>query len=318
MITQKTVTIFGGTGFVGRHIVTALARAGLRIRIATRHPAKVYFLKPLGDIGQITAFSCNIHDDASVARALHGADYAINLIGVLNDGSGKNSFTRIHSDTAERIARIARQEGLGLLVHVSALGATAASGSRYGRSKAEGENRAIHAFGQTVILRPSLIFGTDDNFFNRFARMAQVSPMLPLIAGGRTKFQPVFAGDIAAAVRNILCDPNQGKYFGQIYELVGPAVYSFRELLQMMLHETRLSSTLVWLPAPVAKIMAFFTRFLPDPPLTVDQIRSLTEDNIQSPHSAGLRELGVAPTMLEAILPTYLAQYRPGGRFSGK
>lgn len=306
---QKIITVFGATGFLGRHVVYALAKTGATIRVASRIRQRAFFLRPAGDPGQVVPMACNVHEDASVARALEGATHAINLIGVLFESGRKNSFHKIHTEIPERLARIARTKNLDLLVHVSALGASQDSTAKYARSKAAGENGVIHAFPKSVILRPGIVFGSEDEFFNRFARMAQISPFLPLIGGGHTKFQPVYVGDIATAIRNLVEKPDAAKHYGQIYELGGPRVYTFRELMEIMLRHTKQDVSLLSVPVPLAKIIGAFAGLLPHPVLTVDQVRSLAQDNVIAPHSPGLEQLGVTPMALEAVLPQYLKRY---------
>jgi len=307
---QKTITIFGGTGFLGRHIVTALAKTGARIRVATRNPARAYFLKPAGDPGQITAVRCDVHDTVSVASALKGATDAVNLIGILFEKGTRQKFDALHRDVPHRIAQQSAEQGLSMLVHISALGAAPTAASRYAQTKAAGEDGLIRAMPRSVILRPSVVFGPEDDFFNRFATMARMAPVLPLVMGGTTKFQPVYVGDIAQAVKNLMSCTDSRKYLGHTYEIGGPAVYTFRELLEMMMQVTGKTRGFVSLPAPAAKIIGALSSCLPRPALTVDQVRSLTQDNVLSGNYPGLAELGVTPTPLQAILPTYLAQYR--------
>jgi NADH dehydrogenase len=313
----KTITVFGGTGFLGRHIIWALAKTGATIRVATRSPCHAYFLRPAGDVAQVVPVFCDIRNDDSVASVLKGANYAINLVGILAE-SGRNTFYRLHVEAAERVAKACRANNLDLLVHVSTLGASNDAPSKYAKSKAQGESKVIHAFSRSVILRPSVVFGPEDNFFNMFAAMARISPFLPLIGGGHTKFQPVYVGDIAEAVHNILIDPTPEKYDGQIFELGGPKTYTFRELLEVMKDCTQQNVCLAPLPIPLAKLMGFFASILPGKPLTVDKVRTLQKDSVIDPGTPGLAKLGVEPTGLDAILPTYLAQYRPGGRFAQK
>lgn len=313
----KTITIFGGTGFLGRHVVWALAKTGATIRIATRSPQHAYFLRPAGTVGQVVPVFCNIRDDASVADVLKGATHAINLVGILNQ-SGRNTFYRLHVEAAERIAKACRANDVQLLVHVSALGASLDAPSKYSQSKAQGEHKVIHAFPRSVILRPSVIFGPEDNFFNMFASMARLSPCLPLIGGGHTKFQPVYVGDVAKAVRNILDDAAAEKYYGQIYELGGPRIYTFRKLMESLKECTYQDVFLAPVPVPLAKVMGALAGLLPGQPLTVDNVRSLAKDSVIQPGTPGLKELGVEPTGLEGILPTYLSHYRPGGKFAQK
>lgn len=314
---EKTITVFGGTGFLGRHIIWQLAKTGARIRVATRSRSRAYFLRPAGDVGQVTPVFCDVNDDASVAAALKGATHAVNLVGILAE-KGKSTFMRIHVEAAERIARAAREENLELLVHISALGVSAEAKSAYARSKAEGESKAIHAFSRTVILRPSVVFGPEDHFFNLFAAMARASSLLPLIGGGKTRFQPVYVGDVAKAVANIVKSPDPENYDGQIFELGGPRAYTFRELLDLMKEYTRLEANYISLPFPAAKLLGFFASILPNPPLTVDQVRSLQGDSVIEENSPGLKELGVEATAAESVLPTYLDKFCPGGRFGEK
>lgn len=304
------ITLFGGTGFLGRHIVQALARSGAQIRIATRSPASAYFLKPCGDVGQVVPVSCNVHDDASVARALAGSTHVINLIGILFERGGKNTFDHLHHLAAQRIAHAAAEAGVRQMIHVSAIGASAQSTSHYARSKAEGEAAVRRAFTDAVILRPSLVFGPEDDFFNRFARMARISPALPLVMGGKTRFQPVYVGDIAQAVLKLVTCREMEKYAGKTYELAGPQVMTFRALLETMLAVTGRQRCFISLPAPLAKVVGAVGSLCPTPPLTVDQVRSLATDNVASHGLPGLAELGVAPTAMGGILPLYLGQYR--------
>lgn len=313
----KTITVFGGTGFLGRHIIWALAKSGARIRVATRSPQQAYFLRPAGDVGQVVPVFCDIRNDDSVNAVLKGANEAINLVGVLNE-SGRNTFFRIHVEAAERIAKACRANNLDLLVHMSALGASLDAPSKYAKSKAQGENKVVHAFARSVILRPSVVFGPEDHFFNMFASMARISPCLPLIGGGQAKFQPVYVGDIAKAVYNILADTMPEKYYGQIYELGGPRVYTLREIMETVREMTHRNVALAPIPVPVAKLMGFFAGILPGKPLTVDKVRTLARDNVIEAGTPGFRNLGVEPTGIEAILPSYLEQYRPGGRFGDR
>lgn len=315
---DKIITVFGGTGFLGRHIVWRLAKTGARIRVATRAPARAFFLKPAGDVGQITPVFCDINDDAAVAAALDGATHAVNLAGILFE-KGKSTFRRIHVEAAERIARAAQEQGLEMLVHVSALGVSESARSKYARTKAEGEKKVLAAFPKSVILRPSVVFGPEDRFFNLFAAMARGSAFLPLIGGGKTRFQPVYAGDIAKAVGHIVESPDPGDFYGKTYELGGPRAYTFRELLDLMQQNAKLRAHYVPLPFSAAKLVGFFASVLSHPPLTVDQVRTLQGgDNVVEPGYPGLAELGVEPTAVETVLPAYLDKYRPGGRFGEK
>ena len=303
------VTVFGGSGFVGRHTVRALARAGWRIRVAVRHPNRAFFLRPLGSVGQIDIIKCDITDPDQVARALHGADAAVNLRGILVQ-SGQ-TFEDRQADGAAHIAQAASAAGVGALVHVSALGADTESDSEYAVTKAEGEEAVREAFPKAVILRPSIIFGPEDGFFNKFAALARFTPALPLIGGGRTRFQPVFVGDVAQAIVTGL-----SRQDGRTYELGGPAVYSFKELLQLILRETGRRRILVPLPFGIAMLKAAFLQILPKPLLTMDQVRLLKKDNVVSPTAPGLADLGITATSVEAVVPAYLWRFHPKGEYA--
>jgi NADH dehydrogenase len=313
---DKFVTVFGASGLIGRHTVRALAGAGWRIRAVCRHPNLANFLLPAGLPGQIQLFKGNVRDDDSVARALEGADATVNLTGVLYR-RGKQSFDALHVDAARRIGRLAREAGVKALVHVSAIGADPAAESHYARSKGAGEKALREEFPEAAILRPSLVFGPEDQFFNKFAWAARISPTLPLIGGGRTRFQPVFAGDVAAAILRALGDPAAR---GKTYELGGPTVYSFKELLQLILRETGRKRLLVPMPFFLASIDAFFLQLpsliLPIAPLlTVDQVRLLKTDNVVHEGALTLADLGIAPVSVEAIVPSYLWRFRAKGQF---
>ena len=303
------VTIFGGSGFVGRHTVRALARAGWRIKVATRHPARGFFLRPLGAVGQIDFVKCDVSDPQSVARALAGAQAAINLTGILFEKG--QSFEEVQADGAANIAQGAAAAGLRALVHVSAIGADAESDSTYAVTKAQGEQAVREAFPNAVILRPSIIFGPEDGFFNKFAEMARMFPALPLVGGGHTRFQPVFVGDVAQAIVAALSQQD-----GRTYELGGPTTYSFKELLQLILRETGRKRALIPLPFALASLKAAFLQLLPNPILTMDQVRLLKKDNVVSATAAGLGDLGITPTSVEAVIPAYLWRYRAKGEYA--
>lgn len=309
----KTITVFGGTGFLGRHIIWQLAKTGATIRVATRSIPRAFFLKPAGDVGQIIPVSCNVLNDESVEAALAGASHAVNLVGAIAE-KGKSTFERVHVEVAGRIAKAAHDEELETLVHISVLGASPDGASKYARTKAEGESKAIHGFSRTVILRPSIVFGPEDQFFNMFAGMARAASFLPLIGGGKTKFQPVYVGDIAKATLNILSCSNPEKHHGQIYELGGPRVYTFRELLDLTQQVAKREAKYRNFGFTAAKFLSLF----PGVPLTADQVNSLKQDSVMQAGSPGLKDLGVEPTAVESILPTYLRQYWPGGMFGEK
>jgi NADH dehydrogenase len=306
------VTVFGGSGFIGRYVVQRLARAGWQVRVAVRRPNEALFLKTSGDVGQVTPVAANIRDDRSVAAAVAGADAVINLVGILYQ-SGKQGFDAVQAQGAARLAAAAKAAGATRFVQISAIGADAGSDALYARSKAAGEQAVKLAFPGATILRPSIVFGAEDDFFNRFARLALMSPALPLIGGGHTKFQPVFVGDVAAAVEKALADPGAQ---GKTYELAGPRVYTFRALMELLLKEIGRCRLLLPLPFALASINAAFLQLLPIPPLTVDQVRLLKRDNLATANMPGLRDLGITPTTLESVLPSYLDQYRPLGFYN--
>ena len=303
------VTIFGGSGFVGRHTVRALARAGWRIKVATRHPARGFFLRPLGSVGQIDFVKCDVSDAASVAQAVAGAQAVINLTGILFQKG--QTFEEVQAEGAANIAQAAAGAGARALVHVSAIGADLESDSAYAVTKAKGEQAVREAFPGAVILRPSIMFGPEDGFFNKFAEMARYFPALPLVGGGHTRFQPVFVGDVAQAIVSAL-----SRQDGRTYELGGPTIYSFKELLQLILRETGRKRALIPLPFPLASLQAAFLQLLPNPLLTMDQVRLLKKDNVVSSTAAGLAELGITPTSAEAVIPAYLWRYRAKGEYA--
>ena len=309
----RVVTVFGGAGFLGRSIVSALARQGAHVRVACRRPDEALRCKPMGDVGQVAPVAANIRDDASVAAAIEGADAVINAVGILYE-RGRQSFDAVHRDGAVRIAQAAASAGVTQLVHVSAIGADPQAPSKYARSKGEGEDAVKAAFDKAVILRPSILFGPDDDFFNRFAALARIAPVLPLIGGGHTRFQPAYVGDVAEAVVAALKNPDTA---GRTYELGGPQIYSFRQLLELLLTVIERNRLLVPVPFWVAMTKAFFIeiifKFYLDPPLTRDQVRLLRRDNVVTEGVAGFADLGITPTAAEIILPTYLSRFRRGG-----
>jgi len=329
---REVVTVFGGSGFLGRHVVRRLCREGAIVRVAGRDPERALMLKPLGDVGQVVPWSADVTDAASVGRALAGAGAAVNLVGILFE-RGKRTFARIHAEGAGNVAREAAALGVKRLVHVSALGADAGSESVYARSKAEGETQVRAAFPEAAILRPSVVFGPEDDFFNRFAALARFSPVLPVIGAptfpalrrgegalpfvldffgaGGPKMQPVFVGDVADAVVACLKGPETR---GRTFELAGPRAYSFKEIMTLVIAATGRCRLLVPMPYWLAEIEAMILQWLPKPLLTPDQVRLLTVDNVASGKSPGLADLGIAPTPVEAVVPGYLARYRPPTR----
>lgn len=323
----RLVTIFGGSGFIGRQVVRQLAKTRVQIRVAVRDPAGALFLKTMGDVGTITPIRADVRNEALVRAAIGEADAVVNLVGILHEG-GRQRFDAVQHEGAGLVARAAKEAGAGRLVHLSALGASKQSPSRYARTKALGEEVVARAFPEAVILRPSVVFGPQDGFFSRFAGLAQTTPVLPLFGcrpprwqdgrldlcpGGGTKFQPVYVGDVADAVVAGLLDRRTD---GRIYELGGPTVYSFREVMQLVLRQTRRRRLLLPVPFPLASLAAFIAELLPTPPLTRDQVKLLKRDNIVSGEHPTLVDLGIRPTAAELILPTYLDMYRRGGRFT--
>ena len=312
---QKTICIFGGAGFIGHNITQELARAGFRIKVATRYPESAYALKPCGDVGQVVAMKCDYRDEDSIADVIKGSDAVINLVGVLYE-TRKNKFIRVHSELPEMIARLSKEQGVAQFIHVSALG-IAESQSKYAKSKLSGEEALLEQYCDATVLRPSVVFGAGDNFFNMFAKMATMLPALPLIGGGQTKFQPVYVGDIADAIINILTG-KAGDAKGKIYELAGPEVVSFKEIYQILLDEINRDRKLMPVPWAIAKIQGAVLGLLPKPLLTIDQVRSLKFDNVKDKDSLGLNDLAVEPTAMRVILPRYLFNYKKGGRFANK
>ena len=313
---DRLITIIGGSGFVGRHIVRALARRGYRIRVACRRPDLGGHLQPLGNTGQIMMVQANVRYPASLAAACEGAYAVINLTGVLHSG-GAQSFDAVHVFGAEASAKAAKAAKARLFIQMSAIGADENSTAAYARSKAEGEKRARAQFPGTIVLRPSIVFGPEDSFFNRFAELARFSPFLPLIGGGETQFQPVFAGDVGEAVARLI---DKGEADGRVYELGGPEILSFKALMQFTLETIGRKRLLLPLPWSIAKIQAAILGLLPNPLLTTDQVELLRYDNVVS--ELARREertpdgLGVSPQGIEGIVPGYLYRYRKAGQFT--
>ena len=309
-MTPRRVAIFGASGFIGRYVVRDLARSGAVIAASARHASGAGFLRPMGDVGQIAPLSADLGDARALAAVVAGADAVVNLVGILHE-RGKQRFDLAHHRGPALLAAAAKSAGAKRFVHVSALAADANSSSAYARSKAAGEAAVRAAFPGAVILRPSLVFGPEDNFFNRFAEMARVSPVLPLIGGGTTRFQPVYVSDVAAAIAAALARDGAE---GETYALAGPAIFSMRQLFELLLHVIGRKRLLISIPFGLAALEAFFLEWLPRPPLTRDQVRLLRHDAIAPPGAAGLAELGIEPTALELILPTYLDRFRRARR----
>jgi uncharacterized protein YbjT (DUF2867 family) len=310
-MSDKRVAVIGASGFIGRYVVKRLASRGDVITAIMRHIDSGKFLQPMGDVGQIARVRASIADDKQLTAALAGSDAVVNLAGILYE-HGAQRFDIVHHEGARRVGRIATAVGVKRVVHVSALGAAAGSPSSYAKSKAAGETAIAAEYPGVTILRPSVVFGPEDDFFNRFGAMAQYFPALPLIGGGKTRFQPVYVSDVAAAVVAALDDPATA---GRIYEIGGPIAYTFRELMEIVLTETRRKRPLVSLPWGLATLQASILELLPVPLLTRDQVRLLKSDNVVAPGALTLRDLGIVPTTLEAIIPTYMDRYRRGGWF---
>ena len=301
---NQIITVIGGTGFLGRYVVKRLAKAGYTIRVICRRPDSALHLKTAGDVGQIVLVSGNLAKPESLRGKLDNSYAVINLVGVLFE-SGKQTFTNLHAQGAEKIALMAKEAGAERFIHISALGIDKNTDSAYARSKAIGERAVQSAFPEATILRPSVIFGPEDNFFNQFAAMASLSPVLPLIGGGKTKFQPVYVDNVAKAV--VLCLTQDVQ--GEIFELGGPRAYSFREILEYIMSVTGKKRMLVNVPFGVASVMGMGSEMLPRPMITRDQVRLLKHDNVVSPNAKTFKQLGISPAAVEVIVPEYLARY---------
>lgn len=313
----QMVTIFGGSGFVGRYIAQRMARQGWRVRVAVRRPNEAHFVRPYGRVGQVEPVLANIRNDESVRAAVRGADAVVNCVGTF-DARGRNNFDAVQNEGAGRIARIAAEEGVSQLVHLSAIGADPEGASLYAQSKGKGEAAILSAFPRAVILRPSVVFGPEDQFFNRFAGMARLSPVLPLV-GADTRFQPVYVEDIARAAETAVL----GKAAPGVYELGGPDVNTFRELMEQMLQVIRRRRLILPLPFWLGSMMgrvsgtvSFLTGGLAPQPITTDQVVSLRSDNVVADDARGFADLGIEPVAMEAVLPSYLWMFRPSGQYA--
>lgn len=311
---NRRTAVLGGSGFIGRYVVQRLAARGDVIAVGCRRAEGAKFLMPQGNVGQIAALNLAIDDERVLPAFLAGNEALVNCVGILAE-SGAQRFDRVHHTGPARLARLAREAGIERFVHISAIGADSRSTSAYARTKAAGEAAVRDAFPTVTILRPSVVFGPEDQFFNRFGAMAMVSPVLPLIGGGQTRFQPVYVGDVADAVLKCLDDPATA---GRTYELGGPKIYSFRELVELLLGEIRRKRLLLDLPFKLAAFQARLMSILPNPPLTPDQVELLKRDNVVSSGAMNLAVLGIAPTAVEGILPTYLDRFRRGGWYEGR
>ncbi len=306
------VTVIGGSGFIGRNVVRELAKRGAVVSVGVRDLEAAKFLKPMGAVGQVTPVKVDLAKPNTVSDAIRGADMVVNLVGILFP-SGTNTFQMVQAEGPGLVARAAAEAGVKRLVHVSAIGADEGSRAVYAKTKAAGEKAVRAAFPGAVILRPSVVFGPDDDFFNRFGAMAETLPFLPLVGGGLTKFQPVYVEDVAQAVMKGLTDTATT---GGTYELGGPTVYTFKELMRLLLTHIKRKKALIELPYWAATLQATFLQFLPKPPLTPDQVELLKSDNVVSSDAKTLADLGIEPTPAEVILPTYLDRFRPGGRYN--
>jgi uncharacterized protein YbjT (DUF2867 family) len=312
MMRNLRAAVLGGSGFVGRYIVSRLAQRGALIAVGCRRAEDAKFLRPMGGVGQIATANVGLGDAELLLAFLAGNEVLVNCVGILRE-SGRQTFELVHHTGPARLARLAREAGIGRLIHISAIGADSRSSSAYARTKAAGERAVSDAFPTATILRPSVVFGPEDQFFNRFAALAMISPALPLIGGGDTRFQPVYVGDVADAAVACLDDPATA---GRSYDLGGPKIYALRELIELLLSEIRRKRRFINLPFGPARILARLMAVLPNPPLTPDQVELLRSDNIVNPTALGLADLGIAPTAVEAVLPTYLGRFRRGGWYS--
>ncbi len=313
---SKLVTIYGGSGFVGRYIARRMAKQGWRVRVAVRRPNEAMHVKPYGVVGQVEPVFCNIRDDTSVAAVMQGADAVVNCVGTFDKG-GKNNFDAVQHEGAERVARIAAEHGVVSLVHLSAIGADVVGDSLYAQSKGKGEEGVLTHFPTAIILRPSVVFGQEDQFFNRFAGMSRFGPILPVV-GADTMFQPVYVDDVAAAAEQGVL----GKAAPGIYELGGPAAMSFKDIMQEMLGIIRRRRLVVNIPFFFATamgigfdILTFVTGGLISGPITRDQVVSLRSDNVVAENAKTFADLGIEPTSMEAVLPFYLWRFRPSGQY---
>jgi NADH dehydrogenase len=314
---SKLVTIYGGSGFVGRYIARRMAKAGWRVRVAVRRPNEAMFVRPYGVVGQVEPVLCNVRDDASVAAALMGADAVVNCVGILAE-AGKNKFDAVQAEGATRIARLAAENGVGRMVHVSAIGADADAESEYANSKGDGEAGVLKHMPDAVILRPSIVFGPEDEFFNRFAGMARMSPVLP-IAGADTQFQPVYVDDIAHAAEMAVT----GAAAPGVYELGGPETETFRGLVQRMLGVIHRRRLIINMPGPIARMMAWgfdlmqsiTLGLVTNSMLTRDQLKNLAHDNVVAEDAKGFGDLGIKPVSMASVLPDYLWRFRPSGQY---
>jgi uncharacterized protein YbjT (DUF2867 family) len=308
MATRRVATVFGGSGFIGRYVVKRLAQQGYVVRVPSRYPEGALFLKPMGAVGQVVPLYASVTNEGTLHRAVEGAEVVVNLVGALTE-SRTASFQAIHTEGSESIATLSAAAGVSRLIQISAIGADPNSPSRYASTKGKAEQAVLAAFPNATILRPSLVFGQEDKFFNRFAEIARLSPIMPVIAGD-TKMQPVFVGDVADAVMAaVASSATQGK----TYEVGGPRVWTFRDILAFILKTTHRDRKLVNIPMGIARLQAAVLQHMPGKPLTPDQLIMLSKDNVVAPGALGLADLGITPTPVELVVPGYLSRYQPGG-----
>ena len=310
----KSVTIFGGSGFIGRHLTQILATKGIAVRVAVRDPEAANFCKPMGNIGQVTPIQANIRNIESVKSAVRGVDAVVNLVGII-DEVGRQKFDAVNNIGAANIATAVAEAGIKKLIHISALGADMNAKSAYSRSKAAGETAILSTLPTAVIMRPAVVFGSGDRFFNKFGKLTDFLPFLPLIDGGKIKFQPVYVKDLTEAIANSLLNGEQDD--GKIYEIAGPKQYSFRQIMEMTLKQCAIHRGLVPMPSLMLMPMAWLLDFLPTPmPISVNRLQMLSVDNIVSGNFAGLDDLNIKPTAAELILPSYMVTHRQGGQYN--
>jgi len=308
---QRIIAIFGAGGFLGKHLMRQLTKLGYRVKVATRNPYLKGYLKPLGNPGQIELFKTNIFNLEDVRQILKDCDFAINLVGILYE-TRKQKFNQIHSQFPHLLSNLCSEIGIKNLVHISALGVAERHNSLYMQSKLQGEKNIQNNFKPSVILRPSIVFGPEDKFFNTFASIAQFSPGLPLVGGGKTKFAPIYVGDVAKAIVKAI-DLNNSE--PQIYELGGPENYSFKELMKILLTEIKKKRFLIPIPFGIAKFQSYFLQMMPNPLLTPDQVELLKYNNIVSGEHLTLKDLGITGTPIQSILPKYIYRFKTGGQF---
>ncbi len=306
------VTVFGGSGFVGRYLVALLAQKGYRVRVGVRRPNEALFLRTMGGVGQVQPVQANIRDDRSCAAAMAGAKAVVNLVGILSE-SGVQNFDAVHRGGARRLATLAADAGITNFIQMSALGADAESKSTYAQTKAAGEKAVLEALPAAILVRPSIIFGPEDQFFNRFAAMARIAPALPLIGGGSTRYQPVYVKDVAAAISALL---ERADMAGKVVELGGPEVATFRQLMELTLKEIGRKRFLATVPFFQAKLLGAVLQWLPSPMLTSDQVELLRYDNVVSENALSFVDLNIRPTAMAVILPAYLYRFRRTGQFA--